>query len=503
MDRLIGIETEYGIVVDGLSAADWVNESMAVVRGYSGSAVQGWNYRGEDARRDMRGFTVKSLNTNPDDAVFDTASRHPMSHEEERSDRILANGARFYNDHGHPEYATPECRGLFDLVAHDRAGERIVLDSALRRAASTSRGVTIYKNNTDFHGSSYGTHEGYLMRRSVETSTLISTLLPFFASRCVYAGAGKAGVENASGTDADRYQLSQRADFVAVEASVDTLHNRPLVNTRDEPHATPSKYRRLHVICGDANMSEVATALKVGSTALVLQLLEDGWTSPVKLRDPVRTARNISRDLSFKLAYEQDGGTSIRAIDMQRAYLTAAEQRFAGCDDETDWVLQEWRTVLDVLETDFTKLADRLDWVAKYLLLDEFRQEEGLPWNDAHIQSLDLAYHNIDRNEGLYYGLEEAGAMRRLVTDSRVDAAVSCPPSDTRAYLRGLIIKRFGSAVKRTGWNGILFHHNGEDLLFDMNPLVEANVRVLNEEFATAQTLDEVVNIIRRNGQSN
>ncbi len=503
MDRLFGIETEYGIVVDGLSAVDWVSESMAVVRGHAGEAVKGWNYRGEDARRDMRGFTVKSLNTNPDDAVFDTGSHHTMSHEEERSDRILVNGARFYNDHGHPEYATPECRNLFDLVAHDRAGERVVLDAAKRRSAAIGRAVTIYKNNTDFHGSSYGTHEGYLMQRHVDTTALIGTLLPFFASRCVYAGAGKAGVENVSGPDADRFQLSQRADFMAVEASVDTLHNRPLVNTRDEPHATPSKYRRLHVICGDANMSEVATALKVGATVLVLRLLEDGWTSPVRLRDPVRASRNISRDLSFKLAYEQDGGTSLRAIDIQRAYLVAAEHRYAGADAETDWVLHEWRTALDLLETDFTKLADRLDWVAKYLLLDEFRQEEGLPWNDSHIQSLDLAYHNIDRSEGLYYGLEEAGAMRRLVTESRVDAAVSCAPADTRAYLRGLIIKRFGHAVKRTGWNGIVFHHNGEDLLFDMNPLVEENARILNEEFASAQTLDEVVNLIRRNGQQN
>lgn len=503
MDRLIGIETEYGIVVEGLSAADWVNESMAVVRGYAGDAVKGWNYRGEDARRDMRGFTVKSLNTNPDDAVFDTGGRHTLSHEEERSDRILANGARFYNDHGHPEYATPECRRLFDLVAHDRAGERVVHEAAKLRALSTGRQVTIYKNNTDFHGSSYGTHEGYLMQRGVDTATLIGSLLAFFASRTVFAGAGKAGVENASGSDADRFQLSQRADFMAVEASVDTLHNRPLVNTRDEPHATPSKYRRLHVICGDANMSEVATALKVGTTVLVLRLLEDGWVSPIKLRDPVRTARNISRDLSFRLAYEQDGGSSIRALDIQRAYLTAAEHRFAGADDETDWVLKEWRSVLDTLETDFLKLADRVDWVAKYALLDEFRQEEGLPWNDSHIQSLDLAYHNVDRDEGLYYGLEEAGVMRKLVTDSRVDAAVSCAPEDTRAYLRGLIIKRFGPAVKNTGWNGIVFHHNGEDLLFDMNPLVEANVKVLNDEFSSAETLDQVVELLRRSSQNN
>jgi proteasome accessory factor A len=496
MSRLFGIETEYGIVVEGLGANDWISESIALVRSHSGPMVSGWNYRGEDPRCDMRGFKVHHLSTNPDDAQFDAPNAAPLSREEERSDRVLANGARFYNDHGHPEYATPECRTLRDLVAHDKAGERIVLAAAQRRTQQSGRNVTIYKNNTDFHGASYGTHEGYLVRRDISTDSLIQSLLPFFATRQIYAGAGKAGLEHDNGPNAAIFQLSQRADFFSVEASVDTLHNRPLVNTRDEPHATPRLYRRLHVICGDANMSEYATALKVGTTSLVLSLIEMGLTPPIKLVDPIRATKQISRDITLKTTVERVGAPPITALEIQRIFIEEAERRLRGRDEDTDWVLQEWATTLDALENDPFSLGDRLDWVAKHNLLDAFRAEEGLIWNDPYMQSLDLAYHDIDPEHGLYYGLEQAGQMRRLVTDTRVQAAMTCAPADTRAFLRGLFVARFGASVRSIGWNGVAFRHNGEDLLFDMNPLVEANVQLLNDEFAGAQTLEDVIAIL-------
>ena len=499
MTRLFGIETEYGIVVDGLGANDWIAESIGVVRAHPGKGVGGWNYRGEDPRKDMRGFTVHTLSTNPDDAQFDTPGTRPMSREEERSDRVLTNGARWYNDHGHPEYATPECRSLRDLVAHDKAGERIALASAHKRAEQRGLAVTLYKNNTDFHGASYGTHEGYLMKRDVPTETLIQTLLPFFATRQIYAGAGKCGIENdGSAPSATTFQLSQRADYFSVEASVDTLHNRPLVNTRDEPHAAARRYRRLHVICGDANMSEYTTALKIGTTSLVLSLLEEGLTAPVKLLDPVRAVKKVSRDRTLKTLLERQGGPPLTAIEVQRIYLDEAERRLRGRDADTDWTLTEWATVLNALETDPLTLADRLDWVAKFQLLDAFRQEEELQWNDSYMQSLDLAYHNIDPEQGLYYGLEQAGEMRRLVSDAHVQAAISCPPADTRAFLRGLFVEKFPDAVRSIGWNGVAFKHNGADMLFDMNTLVEENVCVLNEEFGSLETLDAVVAAIQR-----
>ncbi len=496
--RLFGIETEYGIVVEGMNASDWINESIAVIQRHSGASVGAWNYRGEDPRRDMRGFSVQNLSVNPDDAQFDTPGSVPLSREEERSDRVLVNGARFYNDHGHPEYSTAECRSLRDLVAQDKAGERIVHAAAQKRADEKGVPVSIYKNNTDFHGASYGTHEGYLMQRDVPTDTMIQTLLPFFASRLIYAGAGKVGVENDSANRHIHYQMSQRADFYTVEASVDTLHNRPLVNTRDEPHAVPRKYRRLHVICGDANMSEYATALKIGTTACVLTLLEMGLTAPIKLTNPMQAAKSFSRDLTLKQTAEQHSAPPITAIEIQRLYQQEAEKRLRGKDEDTDWTLTEWDAVLTALETDPMSLADRLDWVAKYQLLEQFREAEGLGWGDDYLQSLDLAYHDVDPEQSLYYGLEQSGAMRRLVTDARIDAAIVCPPSDTRAFLRGWFVERFPSAVRSIGWNGVIFSHNGEDTLFDMNPLVEPNLSELNNEFANAETLADVVAVIER-----
>lgn len=499
MQRLVGIETEYGIVVEGMGANDWINESIALARSHAGPSVTGWNYRGEDPRRDMRGFTVQRLSTNPDDAQFDVPGGASLSREDERSDRILANGARLYNDHGHPEYATPECRSLRDLVAHDKAGERVLREAARRRAQQSGRSVTLYKNNTDFHGASYGTHESYLMRRDVSPDSVVQALLPFFATRQIYAGAGKVGVENDSRPDrAPLFQIAQRSDYFTVEASVDTLHNRPLVNTRDEPHATPSRYRRLHVICGDANMSEYATALKVGATHLTLQLLEMGLSPPVRLVNPIRAVREVSHDCTLKLSIEREGGPPLTAIEVQRLYLREARRRLAGQDEDTDWTLDAWSEVLDALELDPLLLSDRLDWVAKYVLLDAFRLEQGMSWNDPYLQSLDLAYHDIDPDQGIYYGLEQSGTMRRLVTDGRIHAAMSCPPSDTRAFIRGLFVERFGSVVRSIGWNGIAFRYHGEDVLFDMNSLVEENVRLLNVEFAAAETLEEFVAVLRK-----
>jgi len=501
MTRLFGIETEYGIVVETLGANEWINESIALVRSHAGASVGGWNYRGEDPRRDMRGFTAACLSTDPDDAQFDVGGP-AMSREEERSDRILGNGARFYNDHGHPEYATPECRTLRDLVAHDRAGEHIVHAAALRRSEQRRLNVSIYKNNTDFHGASYGTHEGYLMRRDVPVDVLIRTLVPFFVSRQVFAGAGKVGVECGGITDGGIFQLSQRADFVSVTASVDTLHNRPIVNTRDEPHATPSRYRRLHVICGDANMSEYATALKVGVTGIVLSLLEEGLVAPVDLVDPVQAIKQISRDIGLRATVERVGAPPITALEIQRIYHAEALRRLAGQCDETDWVLSEWGATLDGLTDDPLALADRLDWVAKYCALDSFRRDEGLSWDAPHLQSLDLAYHDVDPDRGLYYALEQAGAMRRFVTDGRIRAATSCPPADTRALIRGLFVQRFGAAVRSIGWNGIAFKYRGEDLLFDMNSLVTDDVRILNEELSGIETLDAFVDLMHNRRDS-
>lgn len=464
---LYGIETEYGIAVEGKGASDLLAESRAVVKAYPGRSAGPWLYRVEDPRNDMRGFHVDRLNFDPEDAKLDAPDYKPLPVEEERADRVLVNGARLYNDHGHPEYSTPECASLLDLVAHDKAGERIVLAAARARSEQPGVGqVHIFKNNTDFHGSSYGTHENYLIPRETPFAQLLSGLLPFFATRIIYAGAGKLGIEPRG--DTGLYQLSQRADFFTEEASVDTLHRRPLVNTRDEPHTDPRDWRRLHVICGDANMSEYATALKIGTTYLVTSLLEQGWQPWVRLKQPTEAIKTISRDQTYKWQVEAETGT-IGAVDIQRVYLAAAKEKLAGRGTDTDWTLREWERTLDGLESDPLSLGDRLDWVAKRGLLADYVESEGVGWNDETLPSFDLAYSNVDPDEGLYYALEQAGEMVRLTDDVTVEAAMTQPPANTRAAIRGHLVDKLADSIGVLGWNKVVLRTNDESWMVDLN----------------------------------
>jgi proteasome accessory factor A len=485
MGRLYGIETEYGILVEGREAGDLVEESRQVVRSYAGAAAGPWDYRMEDPRRDMRGYRADHLAQNPSDAQYERPGSPRLSNEEERSDRVLANGARLYNDHGHPEYSTPECRTLRDLVAHDRAGERIVLDCARRRAAATGRAISIFKNNTDFHGMSYGCHEGYLIPREVPFDKLQLGLMPFFVTRQIFAGAGKTGVELGGPLENEcTFQLSQRADFFTEEASVDTLHRRPIINTRDEPHADPQKYRRFHVIVGDANMSEFATALKVGTTSLVLELIASGWEPLFRVHRPVDAIRWVSRDPTLRWLVELDDGRRMPAVDLQRIYLSDCRRLFGGADPDADWTLRAWELTLDALEQDPFSQEGRLDWVAKRRVLETYIEAENVWWEDETIRSLDLEYHNVDPELGLYHALEQSGQMERLTTEADIETAVSEAPRDTRAWIRGEVVRRFGEQIRRIGWGRVGLEWDGATDWLDLHSLVDGNVAALNARLA-------------------
>jgi proteasome accessory factor A len=488
-ERLFGIETEYGLLVEGKGAHDLMEESRRLVRAYAGVAAGPWDYCAESPRRDMRGFQVDHLSYNREDARLDRG-RSPMSAEEQRSDRALANGARLYNDHGHPEYSTPECRTLRDLVAHDRAGERIVLECARLRAKETGRETRLFKNNTDFHGISYGCHEGYLTSREVPFERLLHGLLPFLVTRILYAGAGKTGVESDGPFKSEcQFQLSQRADFFTEIASVDTLANRPIVNTRDEPHADPRRYRRLHVICGDANMCEFATALKVGTTSLVLDLLEAGREPLIRLKNPITAFRAVSRDPSFRWNVELEDGRTMRATDIQWVYLREAQRLLAGAEGETAWVLGEWERILRDLETDPFQAEDRLDWVAKRRLLETYIEAEGLWWEDPTLRSLDLEYHNVDPAEGLYAALEESGAVQRVVDEDAIAGAVTTAP-DTRAAVRGELVSRWGDRIARISWAGVTLNTASGPWEVEL-PLAGNAVARLRSALAAAKTVED------------
>ena len=490
--RLFGIETEYGITREDSAELDPVVESMELVRAYlNGPFRRHWDYQHEHPQLDQRGFRVSELAQDQEEALFAEQDAHrPFSFYEMKSDLVLPNGARFYNDHTHPEYSSPECRTLKDLVAHDRAGERILLAAAKRRNTVLGGAfVQLYKNNSDFQGHSYGCHDNYLVSRSLDFHILVEGLLPFLVSRQLIAGAGKVGREKQeAGYQAGGFQLSQRADFMEQDLGVDTMHNRSILNTRDEPHADRTRFRRLHLIVGDANMSEYATAMKVGTTRVVLDLIARNQAPLVQLQSPVLAIQALSRDTDLKTLVLRENGKSISGLDLQREYLEAASQALRDGDEETQWILEEWEQTLDLLETDRMALVGKLDWVTKQWLLETFIQEERLEWNDPWLKSLDLEYHNIDPERGLFLGLEAEGRTARICVDSDIEQAMGCGPDDTRGGLRGRCVRQFPSHLESVQWERVTFRQGSRRLVFDMGDLLDpTSVACQVERLNTAQ----------------
>lgn len=465
MNRVFGIETEYGIAVDGQETVDVVQESIEVVRSYTehGAAMK-WDYELEDPHKDARGFRAKELLQDTDEAAyFEIDKSRPLSFEEIKGDLVLSNGARFYNDHAHPEYSTPECTTLHELVAQDKAGERVLWECARRRNARIAdqqpeRSVRLYKNNTDFIGHSFGCHDNYLMAREVPWDRIVLGTIPFLVTRQIFAGAGKIGVEGEENIPRPGvFQISQRADFFSVLVSIDTMNRRPIVNTRDEPHADTSKYRRFHVIVGDANMNEVATALKIGTTSLILELIEKDHVPALELASPVEAAKAISRDGDYDWLVELADGRKISAIEIQRIYLDAARRYCDQGSEETRWVLAEWEAILNDLQADPMECGDRVDWVAKKYLLSTFREAEHLDWADPWLQSIDMEYHNIDPVAGLYHEMLRTCSVRRFLKENEIRDAIFQPPTTTRAFFRGRSVAKFNAAISSIQWDEVVF----------------------------------------------
>ncbi|MFN7139525.1 MAG: proteasome accessory factor PafA2 family protein [Limisphaerales bacterium] len=458
-----GIETEIGISRDEAENLDVVAESIALVRSATEPGVRmRWDYEAEDPHADMRGFHVEELRQDFDEAhYFAQDAQRELSYVEIKSDLVLGNGARFYNDHAHPEYCTPECSTLDELIAHDRAGERIVMRCARKLSEERGKTVRLYKNNTDFRGHSYGCHENYLLPRSLPWENLAQGIQAFLVTRQIFAGAGKFAIETEDKFVSHEFQIAQRSDFFSELQSVDTMQRRPIVNTRDEPHANPELYRRFHVIIGDANMSPFATRLKVGTTALVLEAMTrfPKRSYPI-LADPLGALVAISRDPDFRWEVVLQDSKVWSAVTVQRKYIQAVRELCDLSDPAKTKVVDDWETVLDDLETDYTRCRNRLDWVAKLLLIRDFQEAENIAPSDPWLQSLDLEYHRLDREEGLYYGLEQSGAMIECPDDSVSRRAISEPPTSTRAYIRGKCVQKFSSAVLSAQWDHVTLQGN-------------------------------------------
>ncbi len=479
---LAGIETEYGFLVEGHGPEELVDDATAFVKSHPGPCWSGWDYRFESSRRDLRGFVLDKLSADPTDAQWDVG-RVQVNDKELRADRVLTNGARFYNDHGHPEYSTPECWSLRELVLHDLAGEEVVWKAGRALARSLDRQVQVFKNNTDYHGASYGTHEAYLVPRKLGFDGVYAAVLPMLVVRQVLCGAGKTGAETGSWCD---FQMSQRADFMVEAANAETLFRRPIFNTRDEPHADPLQWMRLHVICGDASLIPSCTARKVGLVKLALHLALAGVAPVWKLLRPVQAFQDISRGLSLDTRVDLEGGswTSPRAI-LESYFDAAAAELCLGkgerslketiCDssscneaDEMATVVNDGRDLLAAFESDRTEFNRHVDWAAKHAMLSSFAESESLTWRDPIMQSLDLAYHDLDPEAGLYHGLAEQDSVepRPLDISDRMQNVFE----GTRARVRGLAVKSFGEHLTHVSWGSIGINVDGQEVTVPLDP---------------------------------
>ena len=464
--RVMGIETEYGISALGGPVEDDLHPmqlSNHVVKAYGWSTPgqpAGWDYETETPLRDIRGYEISRASAHPDQLTDTDLGMANV---------ILTNGARLYVDHAHPEYSGPEVTSALDAVRYDQAGDAVMAIAGQRASQSLGRSVRLYKNNTDGKGASYGTHENYLLDRSTPFDRIVSQFTGFLVSRQVITGAGRVGIGQSS--QQPGYQISQRADYFEAEVGLETTLNRPIINTRDEPHADPSRHRRLHIITGDANLSETSTYLKVGSAAWVLRVIEAGLlTSSVRLEAPVAAMRTVSHDPSCRSVVGLADGRTATAVDLQELYLEASRncyEHIAGdlpesARIEAKDIFGRWQDCLDALRRDPMELADQLDWVAKLSLMESYRSRDGLAWDAPKLALIDLQYCDVDPRRSLYAALVAKGKMRRLLNDDEVERARTQPPEDTRAYFRGRVTEKFGSAVVAASWDSVIFDVPGD-----------------------------------------
>jgi proteasome accessory factor A len=497
LPKIFGLETEFGILHRGVAEPNPIAASSMLINAYlteldreagrTPHATVGWDFEDESPANDARGIS-------PYGALPPDVETHLVN-------AVLTNGARYYVDHAHPELSTPECADPRTVVVFDKAAELIAIRSmvAAKRLLPEGQELVVYKNNSDRKGNSYGTHENYLMDRTTPFASIVAHVMPHFITRQVFTGAGKVGTES-SGISPDEvpFQLTQRADFFEEEVGLETTLKRPIVNTRDEPHADAHKYRRLHVIVGDANVSEVSTFLKVGTTAIVLCMIEDGWLArDLTLSSPVWALRQVSYDLSLRTPLSLADGSRATAVELQWEYYDRA-RKYAderGLDaighDAGLQVLDRWESVLSALETDPSLLADQLDWVAKHRLIDGYRQRHDLGWDDPRLAAMDLQYHDLRPDKSLFARL----GMQRLVTDDEAATAVTEPPEDTRAYFRGRCLQKWPDRIVAANWDSLVFDLGGDPLrrVPMMEPVrgTRAHVGSLLDEVSSATELVE------------
>jgi proteasome accessory factor A len=458
--KVLGIETEFGILHRNKGDSNPVAASSMIINSYVNGYLErrvGWDFEDEHPGVDARGF-------NEFDALAPEIETHLVN-------AVLTNGARYYVDHAHPELASPECTDALQCTIYDRAAEEILIRSMDKANQLLPDGeeLIIHKNNSDGKGNSYGCHENYLVDRSVPFGRIVLQIMPFFITRQIYCGAGKVGSEAAGLThDEVPFQITQRADFFEEEVGLETTLKRPIINTRDEPHADSKRYRRLHVIVGDANMSETQTYLKLGTTAIVLAMIDDDMApSDCAFESPVRALREVSYDIDLAASHRLANGTTATALEVQWVYYAAAERwverhgfDVVGGEQVGTDLMERWASVLAALEDNPDSLADSIDWIAKRRLYEGFRSRHDVEWSDPRMAALDLQYHDLRPEKGLARRI----GLVRISNDAQVEAAITQPPPTTRAFFRGRCLQKYPDQVVAANWDSMVFDVGSDPL---------------------------------------
>ncbi|RSZ63473.1 proteasome accessory factor PafA2 [Corynebacterium hylobatis] len=492
MSRFMGTETEYGISTPGNPELSPIVTSTHAVVAYAAmntGARSRWDYEEESPLKDTRGFDLRRYHTVPvvePDAVG-------------IANVVTANGARFYVDHAHPEYSSPEVSNAYDAMVYDAAGDLILLKAAADVAALYEEGVSIlkhhepcpplkfYKNNVDGKGASYGAHENYQYSRQTDFEVLTQAIIPFFVTRNIIIGAGRIGIGEAG--ERDGFQISQRADYFHQEISLETTLNRGIVNTRDEPHANAVHFRRLHTIVGDANMSQTATFLKLGMTKLVIDAIEDGVDfTDLRLDDPVAEIKNVSHDLSLRHRLKLVDGRELTALEILRLY----HSRVRPVDEVDERVIALWAEVMDLLAEDPMKTSHLLDWTAKAALIKAY-VDRGVDIADPKLKLIDLQYSDIDPAKSLYHALVRKGRMLTLATDEEIEQAANTPPADSRAWFRGAVSARFGEDIIAASWQTMILKYSEGTARLQTGEVDKLTREHVGEIINSAENTDELL----------
>lgn len=466
LGRIVGTEVEYGISLSsGETGEAQVELSHELINRLPGEFSSGalWDYEDEDPFVDARGFLVEGERERPD------------RRENRWTNRPLYNGGRLYVDGAHPEYSAPECMSLRDVVRYEKAGDRLMEAclSAWEAEDPKGRSLRVFRNNSDGWGNSWGYHENYLLSRDLPFDRIVQGLSAHLVSRTLFCGAGKVG------SDTDRkggieYQLSQRAEFFEVPVGLSTTARRGIINTRDEPHSVRTRFRRLHVITGDSNCSEISTALKVGTTLLVLRVLEESERMGIAvdfpvLSDSVAAFHQVSRDRTFRVPLSLQDGSTMTGLEIADRYHERVHRWFSreGMNSDIRDLLDRWEGILARLRhygTDSKGLEREIDWAIKWAMINRYRETRGIAPSDSRLRMIDLQYHDIRPSRGLYHLLEAGGEVDRLLDPMEIGEATLDPPANTRAFFRGTVQRRLPKEVVAVSWSSVVLDDGGETL---------------------------------------